>query len=192
MSNELLQTVAAITTLVVIVIGVTVAIVELRQEVLARRLQGVSALFSQVWPEEVSRAAFSLFTALNPDFDDADVSPDQRREMILLMAHYNRLGFLLKQGLVKEDEILGYPPFGILAAEQWAMYGGYLRRLEAPSLKTNFGDQAIWWEYLALQAEAYWNRKGHTAAASVPFYKTAPSTYLDDWNVAMGQRAAAS
>ena len=52
LSNDLLQIIVAIATLVVIVVSVTVAIVELCREVLARRLQGISARFSAVWPEE--------------------------------------------------------------------------------------------------------------------------------------------
>lgn len=85
MSNELLQTIAAITTLVVIVIGVTVAISELRQEVLARRLQGLSALFAEVWPEEASKAAFAV-ASVGPGFDDADITPEQRGAAFVLMA----------------------------------------------------------------------------------------------------------
>lgn len=191
MSNELLQTIVAVTTLVVIVGGVTVAISELRQEVLARRLQGVSALFSQIWPEEVSRAIFLLIMGLKPDFEDADVTQEQRSAIVLVMAHYNRLGFLLRQGLVKEKEILAYPPFGILAAELWKMFSGYLSRLEVPLLQTNIGDQAIWWEYLALRGEAYWRKEGRALTANVARYKTESMALMNDWNAAMAERDAA-
>lgn len=119
MSNEVVQTTVAAATLVVIVVGVTIAVVELRQEVLARRLQAVSALFSEAWTPDVARAAFSIHLDERDPKEDAEeaLTDEQARSVPMLLAAYNRLGFLLHQGLLKEREVLGYPPFGILSSE---------------------------------------------------------------------------
>ena len=188
MSSELLQTAVAIATLVVIVVGVTVAIVELRQEVLARRLQGISALFSAVWPEEARKAAFDV-AALEPGFDDADVTPELRGAVMTLLAHYDRVGFLLHQGLVKEREILAFPAFGVFAAEYWLLVSEYLGRVAW--MGTDSRKLGTWWEYLALRADAYWHKEGRAVTASAGIYSAPQFSLMNDMNAAMAERPAA-
>lgn len=186
MSSESIQTVAALATLLVIVVGVTVAVVELRQEVLARRLQGVSALFSEVWNPDVSRAAFGIILNVKPGFADSDLTPEQVQFVPRLMAGYNRLGFLMHQGLVKEREVLAYPPFGILAAELFALLRDYMDRV--PVWDSNLREQAVWWEYLAGRGEAYWTRHARAMMAGVPRYANEPMALMREWATTMGER----
>jgi len=52
MSSETIQLVTTLATIAVVAIGITFATVQVRQEVLARRLQNKSAIFSEIWQEE--------------------------------------------------------------------------------------------------------------------------------------------
>jgi hypothetical protein len=183
MSNDIVLTAVGIATLVVIVVGVTVAVVELRQEVLARRLQGMSALFSEIWPESMSTAVWNLMLGATPEPANAD--------MTVVVSHYNRLGFLLHQGLVKESEILGYPPFGIVAAEMFAMLKEHMDN--TPTFQdTTLRENSVWWEYLAIQAKAYWETTGRAVMAEIDHYNAEPTTLMRDWTIAMNSRKLAS
>lgn len=52
MSSETILLAATPATLAVVAIGTTFAAVQVRQEVLARRLQNKLAVFSEIWQEE--------------------------------------------------------------------------------------------------------------------------------------------
>ena len=190
MSSETLQTIATLATLAVVAIGVTFAALQVRQEALARRLQAISALFDVVWPEEARRAAF-LLLSLPADFEDTDITPEQKRAILTLLAHYDRVGFLLQTGLVKEHELLGFQAFGIVAADLWALLEGYLGRLQlGTAMPTNFRNNAVHWEYLAIRAKAYWERHGRAWTASVPYYDGKAGALMSDLNAAVALRPA--
>jgi hypothetical protein len=183
MSSEMIQIAVAVATLVVIVVGVTVAFIELRQEVLARRLQGMSALFAEIWPEQMSSATWVLL--LNVKRDE-ELTPEQVDLLPVVVSHYNRLGFLLYQGLVKDREVLGYPPFGILAAELFSLMREHL--VKTTFLDSNMRENAIWWEYLALRANAYWESDGRAMMAGIKHYDAEPMGLMRDWATVMTLR----
>ena len=188
MSTETLQITATLATLIIVAVGVTFAALQVRQETLARRLQGMSALFAEVWPEEASQAAYTLRN-VQPGFDDAEMSPELTQALLTLMSHYNRVGFLLQKGLVNEKEILGYPPFGIIAADMWALFEGFLGRLNAGAgFPTPFRHLAIYWEHLAVRAKAYWEREGRAWTANEPYYTAEPGTLMSELNAAAALR----
>ena len=66
--------------------------------------------------------------SLGPDHEGADFTPERRQALITTMSHYNRVGFLLRRGLIKDEEILAYWAFGAIAADKWAMSKGYMSR----------------------------------------------------------------
>ena len=183
MSAETIQTIATLATLTIVAVGVTFAALQVRQETLARRLQAISAIWSEVWPDAASRA-LRVLQDLPDGFEDAAMTPEQADALRTLYRHYNRMGFLLQAGLVKERDILGYPPFGILAAENWAKFKPYLDRYPwggTPGF-------SVHWEYLAIRAKAYWEHRGREWLASMPHYRGEAGALYKDLDEAMALR----
>ncbi len=115
-------------------------------------------------------------------FDDADMTPERADALRTVFRHYNRVGFLLQGRLVKEREILGYPPFGFLAAELWAKFE---RQMTAPGLVRG---SSVHWEYLAIRAKAYWERHGREWIASMPRYRGEAGALFKELDEAMALR----
>lgn len=183
MSSETLQLIATLATLAVVAVGVTFAALQVRQETLARRLQAISAMWAEVWPDEASRALRVLLGVPN-GFDDADMTTERTDALRTVVRHYSRVGFLLQAGLVKEREILGYPPFGFIAAETWAKFRGHLETI-APGPTRG---AALHFEYLAIRAKAYWERYGREWVASVASYHGEPGALFKELDDAMALR----
>lgn len=157
MSTESIQVIATVVTLSLVALGVAFGALQLRQETLARRLQGISALFADIWPAGAATAAYSI-SSLPPSFEGEELTELQRGQVLSLNSHFGRVGYLLWQGLVKEEEILLYPPFGTLVVDLWARSEPYLRNTAVGS--SNLANIGFWWEYLAARAQSYWEKHG--------------------------------
>lgn len=109
MSTDSIQTLATVATMALVALGVTFAALQVREEALARRLQANTALFADLWPPEAARATFVL-GVLPAEFKGEDLTEEQRQSVTVAVYHYNRVGYLLWRGLVKDEELLLYPP----------------------------------------------------------------------------------
>ena len=169
MSTETIQITATLATLMIVAVGVTFAALQVRQETLARRLQAMSAVWAEFWPPEASDA-LGILQRVPDTFDDADLTAEQVAAVRTIGRHYTRLGYLLHAGHLKQREILGYPPFGILAADLWAKYNGFLSRAPLGFTSTSASSFFAHWEYLAIEAKAYWEREGRERTTAIPHY----------------------
>ena len=183
--SDWIQTIATLATALIVATGVTFAALQLRQETLARRLQGISSIFADLWPPEAARASFSL-SVLPPALEWKELNEEQRRNIATLGYHYNRVGYLLWRGLVKEEEILLYPPLGPLAVHLWARLSPYLQSLSVGA--TNFSHIAHWWEYLAWRAQSYWEQQGGRHITEIPVFTPQPAVIFKVFEDAHAQR----
>jgi hypothetical protein len=171
MSTESIQLLATWATMSLIALGVIFAALQVREEALARRLQATTALLADVWPPEAARASFSL-GILPVGFAGDDLTEEQRQDIVIVTYHYNRVGFLLWRGLVKEEDILLYPPVGPVALDLWARVSPYLRSLSVGG--TNVAHVAFWWEYLASRPQIYWEQQGGCYIQETPVFTPRP------------------
>ena len=109
---------ATVAGLVVIVAGAAFAGVQLRRESQARRLQAVVALYADVWPIESLRAAQTVMS-LPDDFDYDQLGAEERDAIGHVVFRYNRLGYLLRAGLVRDEDLFPFFAFGTLAIVFW-------------------------------------------------------------------------
>ena len=159
---EWIQLVAIVGTFTVVAVGVVFAALQLREEVHARRLQAISSLFAEVWPPEAAAASFEVLS-LPADFKPEELTPEQEANIRMLLAYYNRVGYLLWQGLVKKHEILLYPAFGPIAVEIW---------VKTRQVMLNFlVARSSWFDYLVGQTQEYWKEQGGRQIAQIPVFE---------------------
>ncbi|PZC46178.1 MAG: hypothetical protein C1O27_002155 [Chloroflexi bacterium] len=185
MSTESIQLFATLATMALIAVGVIFAALQVREEALARRLQATTAVFADLWPPEAARASLSL-AVFPPALEWKELTEEQRRNIATLGYHYNRVGYLLWRGLVKEEEILLYPPMGPLAVDLWARLSPYLQSLSIGA--TNVAHIAHWWEYLAWRAQRYWEQEGGRHIKETPVFTPRPEHVYRIFEEAHAQR----
>ena len=117
---------ATLAGLIVIVAGAAFAGVQLRRESQARRLQAVVALYADFWPIESLRAAQTVMS-LPDDFDYDRLGPDEREAIGHVVFRYNRLGYLLRAGLVRDEDLFPFFAFGTLAIVFWEKLKHHVR-----------------------------------------------------------------
>ena len=109
---------ATVVGLVVIVLGAAFAGLQLRRESQASHLQAVVALYADIFPIEAVRAA-QIVVSLPDGFDYDQASADERDAIRQIVFRYNRLGYLLRAGLVRDEDLFPFIAFGTAAILAW-------------------------------------------------------------------------
>ena len=118
---------------------------------------------------------------LADNFDYLSLSDEQRRAVDEIRFRFNRLGYMLRTGLVREEDIFPFAPFGIGALMIWEKLkhtlripGGYSddstlwgTAAERSALPVGW-PAAIHFEYLASRAQRYVLDHGEAEIGSIP------------------------
>ncbi len=166
-TSEWLQVIAGFGTFFVVVIGVAFGGMELRQEARARRLQGISSLFSEVFPNGML-AMTQTVRQLPDGWDPVSLTDEQTQSILSLTTAYNRLGFYLHAGLVTEKEVFEFTPFGIPLVSVWAKVSPIVNNPQLAYTGRHSGP--FWFEYLAHRAQDYWLKNKGKHIANEPIF----------------------
>ena len=163
---------ATLATLIVVVLGAAFAGVQLYREGQARRLQALVALYADVWPIEANSDA-RIVVSLANEFDYEQLEPRQQEAVRLTAARFDRLGFLLKTGLVRGEDIFPSTRFGRSAIAHWEKLKHTMRGGSDP-----FGNIVVTaelpgplhFEYLAWRAQQYLLQHGVEDFGEIPVF----------------------
>ncbi len=162
---------ATLAGLIVVITGAAFAGVQLYRESQARRLQALVALYADVWPVEANREA-RIVMSLPDGFEYESLQPGQQDAIRDTAARFERLGFLLKMGAVRGEEIFRSPPFGRAAIAQWEKLKHALRGGGGPFGQSITADLPgpLHFEYLAWRAQQYLLRHGVEDFGAIPVF----------------------
>jgi len=130
----------------------------------SRQIRLISQL-SRYTQEEFQKQEYQLFALEWDDYDDfekkygSDFNLDQFSKRYAIWSEYNKMGFLLKTGLVDVDTLLGFLGGQLPLLWLWHKYESIIReqrrRYKQPDL-------FVWWEHAANEIQRYYSMKGHT------------------------------
>jgi hypothetical protein len=117
---------ATLAGLIVVITGATFAGVQLRRDSGSRRLQSLLSLYEVIWPTKMLRAA-RIVRSLQDDFEFDQLEPAQKDAVMQVTASLERLGHLLRAGLVQEREIFDFTPLGRMPVFFWEKLKHFIR-----------------------------------------------------------------
>ena len=129
--------------------GAIVGIYQLRVSTKARRLQALASIYQQLRPKEVIEIEQDLLHDSPTVLIAEDMTKNDIRKIDSVIYSYQRLGYLLHQGLVTEQELL--PMVGWESILLWEKLKSYIReqvRHDVPHARAHF-------EYLASKSNDY-------------------------------------
>ena len=129
--------------------GAIVGIYQLRVSTNARRLQALASIYQQFRPKEVIEVEQDLLHDPATVISAEGLTKNDARKIDSVIYSYQRLGYLLHQGLVTEQELL--PMVGWESILLWEKLKGYIRqqvRHDIPHARAHF-------EYLASKSNDY-------------------------------------
>ena len=162
---------ATLTGLIVVALGAAFAGVQLYRESQARRLQALVALYADVWPLEADRET-RIVASLPDGFDYGQLEPQQQEAVRHITQRFNRLGFLLKMGVVRGKDIFPNVRFGRSAIFQWEKLKHTMRGGAGPFPGGAIGELPgpLHFEYLAWRAQEYLLRHGVEEFGEIPVF----------------------
>ena len=134
---------------VMLLTGTILGVYQLRIGAKARRLQALTSIYQQLRPREVIEVEQDLLHDPITTIRVGDLTKNDTRKINAVIYSYQRLGYLLYQGLVTEQELL--PMVGWESILLWEKLKGYIReqlRQDVPNARTHF-------EYLAAKSNDY-------------------------------------
>lgn len=132
-----------------LLIGAIVGIYQLRVSTKSRRLQALASIYQQLRPKEVIEVEQELLHDHTTMINSEDLTRNDIRKIDAVIYSYQRLGYLLHQGLVTEKELL--PIVGWESILLWEKLKNYIRnqvRHDVPHARAHF-------EYLASKSNDY-------------------------------------
>ena len=134
---------------IMLLTGTILGVYQLRVSAKARRLQALAAIYQQLRPSEVIEIEQDLLHDPTTVINVGDLTKNDTRKINAVIYSYQRLGYLLYQGLVTEQELL--PMVGWESILLWEKLKGYIRkqlRQDVPHARAHF-------EYLASKSSDY-------------------------------------
>ena len=134
---------------IMLLTGTTLGVYQLRVSAKARRLQALASIYQQLRPREVIEVEQDLLHDPTTVISAEDLTKNDTRKINAVIYSYQRLGYLLYQGLVTEQELL--PMVGWESILLWEKLKGYIRnqlRQDVPHARAHF-------EYLASKSSDY-------------------------------------
>jgi len=132
-----------------LVTGTILGVYQLRVSAKARRLQALASIYQQLRPREVIEAEQDLLHDHSARIDMENLSKNDIRRIDAVIYSYQRLGYLLHQGLVTDQELL--PMVGWESILLWEKLKSYIQnqvRKDVPHARAHF-------EYLASRCNDY-------------------------------------
>lgn len=129
--------------------GAIIGLYQLRVSTKARRLQALASIYQQLRPKEVLEVEQDLLHDSTPAISGEELTRNDGRKIDSVIYSYQRLGYLLHEGLVTEEELL--PMVGWESIVLWEKLKGYIRnqlRHDDPYARAHF-------EYLASKSSDY-------------------------------------
>ena len=129
--------------------GTILGVYQLRVSAKARRLQALASIYQQLRPSEVIEVEQDLLHDPTTVISVGDLTKNDTRKINAVIYSYQRLGYLLYQGLVTEQELL--PMVGWESILLWEKLKTYVRtqvRQDVPHARAHF-------EYLASKSNDY-------------------------------------
>jgi hypothetical protein len=146
-----------------VVAGVVNSIYSSRLENKSRQIRLISEL-SRYTQEEFQKQEYQLFALEWDDYDDferkygSDFDLDQFARRYAIWSEYNKMGFLLKTGLVDVETLLGFLGGQLPLLWMWRKYESIIREQRK---RYRQPDLFVWWEHAADEIERYYSLKGH-------------------------------
>jgi hypothetical protein len=134
---------------VMLLTGTVLGVYQLRVSAKARRLQALASIYQQLRPQEVVENEQVLLHDPQPAIRAEELTQNDARKIDAVIYSYQRLGYLLHQGLVTEQELL--PMVGWESILLWEKLKNYIRnevRQDVPHARAHF-------EYLASKSNDY-------------------------------------
>ena len=134
---------------IMLLTGTILGVYQLRASAKARRLQALASIYQQLRPREVIEIEQDLLHDSSTVISAADLTKNDIRKIDAVIYSYQRLGYLLYEGLVTEQELL--PMVGLESILLWEKLKDYIRtevRQDVPHARAHF-------EYLASKSNDY-------------------------------------
>ena len=134
---------------IMLLTGTILGVYQLRVSAKARRLQALASIYQQLRPSEVIEVEQDLLHDPTTVISVGDLTKNDTRKINAVIYSYQRLGYLLYQGLVTEEELL--PMVGWESILLWEKLKTYVRtqvRQDVPHARAHF-------EYLASKSNDY-------------------------------------
>ena len=157
---------ATLAGLMVVVAGAVFAGVQLRRDAQARRLQALVDVFTVVWPREMLGSS-NIVLALPDDWDITQLEPAEREAVSFITMTLNRLGYVLRTGLVQEHEAFEFPRFAHYPIILWEKLKHDVRKR---SLSPGGIHGATDFEYAAWRAQAYFTEHAEKRLGAIPVF----------------------
>jgi hypothetical protein len=161
---SILQAVREIVTIVGVIAGLTYYIMTVRNQNKARQIQLIAQL-ADFTSAEAQKRAYPLLSFQWEDYNDferkygSDTDVESYAERYGAWSSMNRAGFLLKEGLITMDILVGSLGGQLGPLWQWRKFESIIMeqrvRYKMPLL-------FVWWEYLAGEIERYYEERGYT------------------------------
>lgn len=140
---------------VMLLTGTILGVYQLRVSAKARRLQALASIYQQLRPKEIIEVEQDLLHDHTEVIDTKNLTTNDTRKINAVIYSYQRLGYLLYQGLVTEKELL--PMVGWESILLWEKLKTYIRekvREDVPHARAHF-------EYLASKSNDYIKNNSH-------------------------------
>ena len=163
---------ATLAGLIVVALGAAFAGQQLRRESQARRLQALVALYADIWPIGATPTAL-IVAKLPDDFAYDQLSADERQAVVETLFRYNRLGYLLRAGLVRDQDLFPFPLFGGASVFLWEKVKHMVRTGAAASGEgrlVTLPGVGLHFEFLASRAQAYLLEHGEAEIGSIAVF----------------------
>ena len=153
-----------IVTIVGVIAGLSYYVMTVRNQNKARQIQLIAQLADST-SAEAQKRAYPLLSYQWEDYDDferkygSDVDLEGYAVRYGVWSMMNRTGFLLKEGLISMDMLVGSLGGQLGAMWQWRKFEPIIRKQrEIYKMPLLFQ----WWEYLAGEFERYYEERGYT------------------------------
>ena len=147
-----------------LVVGIIYYITILRNQDKTRQIQLLSQL-SKYTQEEFQKKEYQLYALEWNDYDDfekkygSDSDLENYAIRYAIWSEHNKIGFILKTGLIDVETLLGYLGGQLSPLWLWNKFESIIReqrrRYKQPDL-------LVWWEHAAKEIQRYYEMKGHT------------------------------
>jgi hypothetical protein len=160
---------ATLAGLMVVVAGAVFAGVQLRRDSQSRRLQALVDLYSVVWSKEMPIKA-AIVSSLPDDFDFNRLEPDQRDAVGQIIVSMNRLGHVLRAGLVRDHEIFEFAPLARAPIFHWEKLKRFVRASSFMGEQGGGLHLRLDFEYLAWRAQSYFTKHAVAQFGAIPVF----------------------
>ncbi|MHA2164019.1 MAG: DUF4760 domain-containing protein [Candidatus Thorarchaeota archaeon] len=159
-----LQMVRDVVTIFGVLIGLASYVMSVRNANKTRQMQLISQ-FSDSTSEEIQKRGLKLLSLEWSDYDDfekkygSDHNPDNYAMRYAAWSNFNRLGYLLKEGLIEIEHLQGLFSGAGGALWHWHKYESIIKEQRK---RYNLPTLFVWFEYLANEMVRWYKMNGYS------------------------------